>query len=171
MLQLPVPALEDFVRERTAHYDAGFLGRSQLPGQDFVHAHVTLLGPFDALPDPARVAAALAGLGPTRFWLRRVDVFGNGIIHAVPEPERQLRRLTGTLRRAFPQVVPYRGEFPVRHHLTLDAVGPGVDRDWVAERTSRVLPVLVEAGHVDLVWYESGSTRLVERFALRAAGA
>ena len=44
VLQLPVPALEGWVRDRTAHYDAGFVSADPR----FGHAHVTALGPFVA---------------------------------------------------------------------------------------------------------------------------
>ncbi|GAA1393443.1 2'-5' RNA ligase family protein [Luteococcus peritonei] len=166
VLQLPVPPLEDFVRGGTSHYDPSFLGQPGPAGESFVHAHLTLLGPFDVLPASERVRRALQGHGPVRFWLRRLDTFPNGIIHAVPEPDDGARGLTAVLRREFPEVLPYRGEFPVRPHVTLDAVGPGIDEDWVRTATSRVLPVLVVADRVDLVWYESGGTRLVETFSL-----
>jgi len=38
---VPLPALDDVVRERTAFYDASFVSRD--PG--FAHAHITLLAP------------------------------------------------------------------------------------------------------------------------------
>ena len=46
---LPVPALEEVVRERTAFYDASFLSADP----DFVHAHITLLSPWAELPTAA----------------------------------------------------------------------------------------------------------------------
>lgn len=64
VLQVPVPALEGFVRSRTAHYDPGFLGVSEIEGEPFVHAHITVLAPFASPPDRDRVAQGLAGTAP-----------------------------------------------------------------------------------------------------------
>lgn len=166
VLQVPVPQLEDFVRQRTAHYDPGFLGSSRVDGQQHVHAHVTALAPFTQPPDAASVRRLAARVAAFEYVLRRVDVFPNGIIHAVPEPDEAFRALTGALRELFPEVVPYGGLHDVNPHVTLDAVGPGVDLSWVRERTNRVLPCSSRAEVLDLVWYEQGNTRLLERFPL-----
>lgn len=177
VLQLPVRALESFVRERTAHHDAGFLGRSEVPGEDFVHAHITLLGPFDEMPESNRVARALAPFHPAAdaerptVQLARIETFPNGIIHAVPEPDEPLRAMTAALCDEFVGVLPYRGEFGVRPHVTLEARATGpdgerVDEQWVREWTRRVLPAFVAIEEVDLVWYESRNTRLVSRWRL-----
>ena len=48
-LAVPVPALEDWVRERTAHYDPSFVSTD--PG--FAHAHLTLLAPWVERPTAA----------------------------------------------------------------------------------------------------------------------
>ncbi len=57
-LAVPVPALEDWVRERTAHYDPSFVSTD--PG--FAHAHLTLLAP----PGPSRRTSPTGGGTPTR---------------------------------------------------------------------------------------------------------
>ncbi|MFZ2260061.1 2'-5' RNA ligase superfamily protein [Luteococcus japonicus] len=166
VLQVPVPELEDFVRERTAHYDTGFLGASEVPGQCHVHAHVTALGPFLSPPDVRIVRGIAARTAAFGHTLSRIEVFPDGIIHAVPEPKAPFRALTAALREAFPEVIPYGGLHEVNPHVTLDAVGPGVDVEWVRECLSRVLPCSSRAEALDLVWYEQGNTRLMERFAL-----
>lgn len=161
-----MPALEGFVRSRTQHHDPGFLGQPGPAGEPFVHAHVTLLAPFDSLPDEVAVTQVLARHRAFDYVLRRLAVFGNGIIHARPEPEDHFRRLTADLRTAFPGVLPYRGLHPVAPHVTLEAQAPGVDLPTVRQWTSRVLPARTRAEAVDLVWYESGSTRLLRRWRL-----
>ncbi len=110
VLQVPVPALEQFVRSRTAHYDTDYLSRDPA----FVHAHITVLGPFlDVIDDrvAATVAAIAAKVEPFAIVLERVETFPNGIIHLVPEPDEPCRELTRLLWAAYPQCPPYRGEF------------------------------------------------------------
>jgi len=46
VLAVPVPELDEVVRERTAFYDASFV--SSDPG--FTHAHITVLGPWVTEP-------------------------------------------------------------------------------------------------------------------------
>ncbi|WP_420175053.1 2'-5' RNA ligase family protein [Luteococcus sp. OSA5] len=167
---MPVLPLEDFVRRRTLHHDDGFLGHSEVVGESFVHAHVTLLGPFDAVPDQTKVGAVLRGVRAFDYRLAELDVFPNGIIHAVPSPSEGFSSLTTALRTAFPAVLPYRGQFPVRPHVTLEALSEQVTLAKVREWTSRVLPTSATAEAVDLVWYESGNTRLVQRWRLANPG-
>jgi hypothetical protein len=54
VLVVPVPELDEWIRARTAFYDASFVSAD--PG--FVHAHITLLGPW--LPRPAAEDLATA---------------------------------------------------------------------------------------------------------------
>ena len=85
VLQVPVPALEPFVRARHEHYDRAYL--SQDPA--FVHAHITVLGPFlDELDDAsASVIADIAGkVAPFDIRLERLATFPDGVIHLLPEP-------------------------------------------------------------------------------------
>ena len=60
VLQLPVPALEAWVRARTAHYDEGFVSTDPR----FGHAHITALGPFEPDPSPETLDV-IAGLART----------------------------------------------------------------------------------------------------------
>ncbi|GAB2480724.1 hypothetical protein GCM10027030_13460 [Luteococcus sediminum] len=166
VLQLPVPALEDFVRSRTDHYDPGFLGTSDVADTDFVHAHITVLAPFASLPDLALVAEGLFGTAPFEVTLGTAELFPNGLVHSRPEPEDALRALTARMCTLFPDVVPYGGLHRPVPHLTLDALGPGVSLASVREWTSRVLPCSSRIEAVDLVWYESGNTRLCHRWWL-----
>src|SRR5690349_11687794 len=127
VLLVPVPELEPFVRERTAHYDAAWLSADPA----FVHAHVTLLAPF--LDEPldatslARLEDVLSQHRAFSFDLSEVATFPNGIVHLLPDPVAPFRALTADLVRAFPQCPPYAGQFPnPTPHLTLDLVHGGV---------------------------------------------
>lgn len=151
VLQVPVPELDPFVRERIAHYDDAFL--SSDPG--LVHAHVTVLGPFLPVVDElaaADVGRVVGAVAPFPFTLQRTATFPNGIIHLLPEPDDDFRRLTDGLREAFPGCVPYGGEFEPEPHLTLDLVSASVTEASTAVSLS--LPVSCVADRVDLVWYE-----------------
>ena len=110
VLVVPVPALDPFVRERTAFYDASFLSADPA----FVNSHITLLGPWlpapteaelervaqvlDAVPAfdfhargvrrvPRRVDLSAAGAGGA---LRSADRTAGGGLPAVPALRRQL---------------------------------------------------------------------------------
>ncbi|EWT00995.1 hypothetical protein N865_12310 [Intrasporangium oryzae NRRL B-24470] len=172
VLQVPVPQLETFVRARTAHYDADYVSADP----DYVHAHVTALGPFlppEAIGGPERdsILEILRETEPFEFVLARVATFPNGIIHLVPEPEEPFRRLTARLARAFPQCPPYAGQFPdVRPHLTLDAVSDSVS-DSVSEASTRrllgeLVPARCRAERLDLAWYEQGGCRVLASWPL-----
>ncbi len=170
VLQLPVPALEEWVRSRTAHYDAGFVSRDPR----FGHAHITALGPFD--PAPTRevldeVAAIAASTAPVGTRLERLAQFPNGIIHLVPEPDDALRALTARLLATFPGWPPYGGEFEdVRPHLTVDAasdtVDPPVDLASTARLLGDVVPADVVLDRLQLAWWESGGCRVMHEWAL-----
>jgi hypothetical protein len=171
VLQLPVPALEEWVRARTAHYDSGFVSRDAR----FGHAHVTALGPFD--PAPTRetldavgaIAASTARIG---VRLERLAEFPNGIIHLVPEPDDALRALTARLVAAFPDRPPYGGEFgaDVRPHLTVDAASDSasdaVDLASTARLLAGVVPVDVVLDRLQLAWWESGRCHVLDEWAL-----
>ena len=47
VLAVPVPALDEMIRERTAFYDSSFVSADP----EFVHAHITLLGPWTERPN------------------------------------------------------------------------------------------------------------------------
>lgn len=165
-LQVPVPELEEFVRERTAHHDSTFVSSDPA----FVHAHVTALGPF--LPDPDdeasdKVAQMVAETPPFDFVLDRIATFPNGVIHLVPDPEGPFRSLTARLVEAFPQCPPYGGQFDdVRPHLTLDATADGVDESTIRTALGDLLPAACRAERLDLAWWEAGRCRLMRSWPL-----
>ena len=167
VLQLPVPALETWVRERTAHYDTGFVSADPR----FAHAHVTALGPFDPAPsaqDLDTVAAIAAATPPVRVRLADLGQFPNGIIHLVPDPDDALRDLTARLVAAFPAWPPYGGEFgaDVQPHLTVDAASDPVDLASTARLLADVVPVEVVLDRLQLAWWESGGCRVVGEWVL-----
>lgn len=166
VLQVPVPPLDAFVRGRYAFYDPSLLGTSGLPDADFVHAHVTVLGPFDAVPGLAEVGELAVGMAPVDARCSRVAVFPNGIIHCPAEPAEGFRLLHDLARDHFPEIEPYRGHYDVDPHVTLDAVGVEVSLGSVASELTGLLPVAFRAEALDLVWYEQGRTRLLGRWRL-----
>lgn len=161
VLQVPVPALEAFVRSRWAHYDPALV--SAHPA--YVHAHVTALGPFLPHLDPAAeaaVAQVAAGTAAFAFTLAEVAAFPDGVVHLAPSPDRGFAALTDRLVAAFPQCPPYAGAFPgSRPHLTLDALSPGVSVASTRAALAALLPVRCRAERLDLAWYEPGGTRLL----------
>lgn len=163
VLLVAVPPLEDWVRERTAHYDPGFV--SDDPA--FAHAHVTVLAPFPAraLDEAAAVASVVA---PFDFTLSRVAVFPDGVVHLVPEPDDGFRALTDAARRLLPDVAPYWGRFDPAPHVTLDRLGPGVTPATVADAVAHLLPARARAEELLLTWWESGGCRVLARFGLGA---
>ncbi|MBC2934235.1 2'-5' RNA ligase family protein [Nocardioides sp. zg-1228] len=167
VLQLPVPALEEWVRERTAHYDAGFVSTDAR----FGHAHITALGPFAPSPtdaDLGTVAAIAAATPPVAVRLARLDQFPSGIIHLVPEPDEALRDLTARLVAAFPAWPPYGGEFgsDVRPHLTVDAASDDVDLASTAARLADVVPVDVVLDRLQLAWWETDRCHVLAEWPL-----
>lgn len=166
VLQVPVPWLEPFVRERTAFHDPTFL--SDDPA--FGHAHVTALGPFlDEVEeaDAIVIASVAAAVGPFDFVLDRIATFPNGIIHLVPEPDGPFRELTRLLRDAFPQCPPYDGRFAdVRPHLTLDARTAETTEASTRAALDGVLPAHCRAERLDLAWWESGGCRVLRSWPL-----
>lgn len=168
VLQVPVPELEPFVRGRHEHYDADYASSDPR----FVHAHVTALGPFLTRVEMttarlSTVASIAARTAPFAFRLERFDVFPNGIIHLVPEPETPFRALTADLCAAFPDKPPYAAEFPdVRPHLTLDAEGSGVSVASTRALVGPLLPATCWADRLDLVWYQPGNCHVVASWPL-----
>ena len=167
VLQLPVPALEEWVRARTAHYDDRFVSTDPR----FGHAHVTALGPFDPDPSPAtlaRIGDLAAGTAPVRVRLAELAQFPNGIIHVVPDPDDALRDLTARLVATFPQWPPYGGEFgaDVVPHLTVDAASDEVSLSSTAGLLRDVLPVEVVLDRLQLAWWESGDCHVRQEWRL-----
>ncbi|GAA4688789.1 2'-5' RNA ligase family protein [Nocardioides nanhaiensis] len=169
VLVVPVPALQPFVRERTARYDASFLSAD--PG--FVNAHITLLGPW--LPEPGDVDLATVGRIAAAqpafdYRLARVEGFPDGVLHLPPSPGSPFRRLTAALVQAFPETPPYRGEFPdTVPHLTLDHASTGAT---VASLTAELaLPVTARADRVDLQWWANHDCHVRASWPLGGPGA
>lgn len=167
VLQLPVPALEAWVRARTAHYDEGFVSADPR----FGHAHITVLGPFE--PDPTRqglaaVAAVAATTPPVEVRLADLGQFANGIIHLLPAPAQPLRDLTARLVATFPGCPPYAGEFgtDVEPHLTVDAAGEHVSLDSTRALLADVVPVTCLLDRLQLAWWESGDCHVMHEWSL-----
>jgi len=171
VLQLPVPALEEWVRARTAHYDPAYVSEDPR----FGHAHITALGPF--APSPSRadletVAGLASGTSPVRVRLERLARFPNGIIHLVPDPDDALRDLTARLVAAFPAWPPYDGEFgaDVQPHLTVDAAREDashpVDLASTAGLLGDVVPVEVVLDRLQLAWWEPDRCHVVAEWPL-----
>lgn len=166
VLAVPVPALESYVRERTAFYDPSFLSRD--PG--FVHAHVTVLAPWLAAPgeeDLARVGRIAATTPAFTTALARVEEFPDGVIHLRLDPDDRLRELTSRLAAAFPTCPPYGGAFAeVVPHLTLDRHSAEVSVASV--RAQLTLPIRIEIDRLDLQWWDNHDCRLLRSWPLGA---
>jgi hypothetical protein len=168
VLLVPVPRLEQFVRARWEHYDPEWVSTDPA----FAHAHVTVLSPFLDPPldagDLQRVEQVVRRHRAFEFALRRVDIFPNGIVHALPDPDDGFRRLTAELVAAFPQCPPYAGEFPDPvPHLTLDLAHGEVTEASVTAAVGDFLPATgCRADRVQLAWYAQGGCRVVQEWHL-----
>ncbi|WP_104107198.1 2'-5' RNA ligase family protein [Nocardioides sp. 616] len=169
VLQVPVPALDPWVRRRTAFYDTDYL--SDDPA--FTHAHITALGPFLPRHDArtaARVGEVVARFEPFDFTLRRLATFPNGIVHLVPEPAEPFSRLTSALFEEFDQCPPYGGAFGIpQPHLTLDALSADVTENSTRKSLGAALPARCRAERLDLAWYQAGDCRLLDSWTLGSA--
>lgn len=155
------------MRDRTAHYDAGFVSADPR----FGHAHITALGPFAPAPsrtDLETVAGLASATPPIPVRLERLGQFPNGIIHLVPDPDVALRDLTARLVAAFPAWPPYGGEFgtDVQPHLTVDAASGDVDLVSTAALLADVVPVDVVLDRLQLAWWETDRCHVVAEWAL-----
>ena len=170
VLAVPVPALEEVVRERTAFYDASFLSAD--PG--FVHAHITLLAPWADRPsdaDLAQVARITRAAVPFDVKLAQVSEFPDGVLYLRPEPGNQLRRLTSRLVAAFPDYPPYGGRYgDVVPHLTLDRRSATVKAATVRASVARLLPLTVTIDRIDLQWWANHDCRRLRTWSLGQAG-
>lgn len=169
VLQVPVPALEPFVRARYERDDPSLLGRD--PGH--VHAHLTVLTPL-----PGRLTAgerdALAAL--LRRWqpfdvvLTDVATFANGIIHVVPAEPGPFEALRAAAQALFPDVVPYGGAHLPTPHVTIDATSTGATEASVRAELCGVLPAIAHVDRVQLVWYRSGEVAVRAEHRLGPSG-
>lgn len=167
VIAVPVPALDEFVRARTAHYDADYLA----PDPAFGQAHVTLLAPWLREPgedDLALVGEIVHGAEPFDYLLDGVETFPDGTIHLRAQPDEGFRSLTRALVRAFPKHPPYGGRFPGEPvpHVTLDAESGGVDAARVRALLPLGLPVVERAAQVQLQWWAPGRCRVLRRWTL-----
>lgn len=162
VVQIPVPELEDWVRERNRFYDAGFVSDDPR----FVHAHITVLAPLKQW-DETSIGRIAAATQPFRITLDRVDVFPNGIIHLVPTPQAPLRALTRATWAAHPDVVPNGAPDP-SPHLTLDALSKEVGLDSTRAALGQMVPVTTCVDELHLVWYESGNCHFIRGWRLGA---
>lgn len=167
VLAVPVPALDEVVRERTAFYDPSFVSSDP----NFVHAHVTVLAPWIAEPSPFdldQVGAIAARVRPHPVIFRRVVGFpDDGLIHVAPEPADLFRALTAQLTAAFPGHPPYGGAFgDVSPHLTLDHPAGGVTVAEVRHRLAPHLPTTVTPDRLDLQWWANDDCRLLRSWRL-----
>lgn len=168
VLAVPVLALDDVVRERTAFYDSSFVSADP----EFAHAHITLLGPWAEQPSTQeldRVARIAGAAKPFEVSLAEIDEFPDGVIYLRPEPDRQLRELTSRLVAAFPQFPPYGGEYPgVVPHLTLDRRSATVTPATVGASVSHLLPLTISVDQIDLQWWANHACRRLYTWPLGA---
>jgi len=168
VIAFPVPELDDWVRDRTLHYDASFVSTDP----DFVHAHITVLGPWVPTPsehDLERVAEVVEEIEPIDVTLGAVHAFPDGLLHLRPVPEEPLRDLTARLAEAFPEHPPYAGIYPdPTPHLTLDQASPGVTAHTVSQRLGETLPVAVRLDRLDVQWWANHDCRVLHSWQLGA---
>lgn len=171
VLAVPVPALDDWVRERTRGHDPAWVSTD--PG--FVHAHVTVLAPWLPAPtgrDLDRVAGLLAQVPAFDAELAELAVFPDEMVHLRPEPADAFSALTSLVAEAYPQCPPYEGRYDeVVPHLSLDQVGAAhrsgrVTRAQVAVDVAPLLPARARVDRVDLQWWEAGRCRRLHSWAL-----
>jgi 2'-5' RNA ligase len=168
VLAFPVPELDAWVRDRTEHYDASFVSADPA----FVHAHITVLGPWIATPsadDLERVGEVVEEAEPFDVTLGAVHAFPDGLIHLRPVPEEPIRDLTTRLWEAFPEHPPYAGAYPdPTPHLTLDQTAPNITPHAVSQRLGETLPVTVRLERLDLQWWANDDCRLLHSWKLGA---
>jgi 2'-5' RNA ligase len=169
-LVVPVRALEEVVKERTAFYDASFLSADP----NFVHAHITLLSPWAELPtaaELAEVARVARAARPFAVQLVRVGEFPDGVLYLRPEPDVEFRALTSRLVTAFPGYPPYGGRYgDVNPHLTLDRRSATVTPATVHASVASLLPLTVTVDRIDLQRWANHDCRRLRSWPLGQAG-
>lgn len=160
VLQVGVPALETWVRSRSAHYDPRFVSDDA----DFSHAHITVLAPLTRWDTRALVRLA-ADTEPFTYTLSRLATFPNGVIYLACDPEGPFRDLTARAWRLLPDVIPFGAPDPTPH-LTLDACGEGVTQATTRDAIADVLLAVCRATHLDLVWYEADRCHVLGQWRL-----
>ncbi len=119
-----------------------------------VAPHVTLLFPWEVAPvcDSAvrQLAAALVNMEPFTMVLDQIGRFP-GVLWLGPSREHELRALAHAVRGAFPQRLPYGGQFPqFIPHVTV-ARGTETELDRWETELQHCLPDLAEPLLVDTV--------------------
>ncbi|PUA80230.1 2'-5' RNA ligase family protein [Nocardioides currus] len=159
VIVVPVPELDAVVRDRTARYDDSYVSTDPA----FVHAHITLLGPWLDEPtarDLETVERVLASEPAFDVRLATLGEFPDGILHLRPEPAAPLARMTSRLAEAFPQTPPYEGRYPeVVPHLTLDHRATGASVEGLGAELD--LPVTTRVDRVDLQWWANDDCRVL----------
>jgi 2'-5' RNA ligase len=117
------------------------IGRWRLPTIEVarrgVAPHVSLLFPWEDAPVPdsalQQLTAAIANTEPFTMVLDQVGRFP-GVLWVGPSRDHELRSLAHTIRAAFPQRLPYGGQFPeFTPHVTV-ARGTETELDlWETE--------------------------------------
>lgn len=151
VLQIAVPAMEEFIVAQNRRYDAGFVSEDPR----FHHAHITVLAPLTSW-DSAAIGQVAAKTSPFRVELTQVATFPNGIIHLRLRDEAPVKELTCKLWTLHPGVVPNGAPDPTPH-LTLDLAIGQVNQASVAARVRGLVPVGFTANELELVWYQSGN--------------
>ncbi|HEX4699913.1 MAG TPA: 2'-5' RNA ligase family protein [Actinomycetes bacterium] len=127
-----------------------------------VPAHVTVLYPFISPPDLRvadidRLGQALGGFVAFDAVFPRVDWFGEDVVWVAPEPASQFRRLSSVVGAAFPDLLPYGGEFDeVVPHLTIGGPSRGTV-DELRRAADVVAPQLPVRTRVDEVAVLAGN--------------
>jgi 2'-5' RNA ligase len=127
-----------------------------------VPAHVTVLYPFVRPPDLRsadvdRLGEALSGFAAFDAVFPRVDWFGEDVVWLAPEPASQFRRLISVVGAAFPDLLPYGGEFDdVVPHLTIGGPSRGTV-DELRAAADTVAPQLPVHTRVDELALMAGS--------------
>jgi hypothetical protein len=166
VLVIPVPALDDWVRERTDYYDSSFVSADPA----FVHAHITLLTPWLREPDASDLAIVgdiAASIPAFEYDLADLGEFPDGVIHLRPEPTVPFTELSRRLQQAFPQCPPYEGRYPQPvPHLTLDRRNPELTPKTVRASLGDLVPVRELATHVHLQLWANHDCRLLHSWEL-----
>lgn len=165
-----VPEAEPLVRE--------FRSRFDLSGIAGLGAHVTVLFPFRSVaflpPSDVEILKTLfASHAPFRFALRDIRTFPS-VVYLAPTPAAPLNALTQAVAAAFPDYLPYGGQFAeLTPHLTVAQQPPADDLDGVRKQFERkaagALPIECAVGEVIWVLKQNGQWSVGQRFPLEGA--
>jgi 2'-5' RNA ligase len=147
--------------------------RPQVPLSELIPPHITVLVPWVAEPtesDVKRLTEAVAPFKPFELTFPTAGQFPNGTAWLKPEPFGTVVSLLFSVFQAFPECLPYGGEFPdPQPHLTISSSkqgGPAVVAEAQAQLKATPAPSvqLTELGlwreGDDGVWRQFGSAPL-----------